>query len=182
MTIKGGHKGQNARQRQAPYSLLKPPQVIFLSWFAVGLSLACAQLILNYHRLHPVRSAKLLVYRNNYERLLSEWINQLPSFISSPTPLAFVVATLTYGMSTLAFYRLHEDDRYQTWFMMSGILLAVLMGSLNAMDFQGIILGFAPWCITTSLILSACVHRMLGRDRGWKGVVDAEMQGAKDCA
>jgi len=148
----------------------------------VGLSAASAQLMLNYDRSRSLRRDMLSSCDRKCGRLPGERIGQLLAFISSPTPPIFVVATLTYGIVTLAFYCLHDDDKYQAWFLMCGILVAAVIGFLDAMDLQGIILSSMPWCITTSLIMSACVHCILRKYKRRKAAFDEEMQDEKDCA
>lgn len=163
-------------------SFSKSPRVIFLRWCVVGSSAASAQLMRNYDRSHPLRRDMLSSCDGKCDRLPGEWIGQLLALISSPTPPIFVVATLTYGMVTLAFYRLRDDDKCQAWFLICGILVAAVIGVLDAMDLQGIILSFMPWCITMSLIMSASAHCILRRYKKRGAAFDEEMQDEKDCA
>jgi uncharacterized membrane protein YhaH (DUF805 family) len=175
-------KEEYARRSRTMASFFKSPRVIFLRWSVVGSSAASAQLMLNYDRSHPLRRDVLSSCDEKCDRLPGEWIGQLLAFTSSPTPQIFVVATLTYGMVTLASYRLHDDDKYQAWFLMCGILVAAAIGFLDAMDLQGIILSSMPWCITMSLIMSACAHCILRRYKKREAAFDEEMQDEKDCA
>ena len=58
----------------------------------------------------------------------SDWMRRLLAAISFLTSPIFVVATLTYGMATLAFYHPNNDDSYKAWFLMGGILVAIVLG------------------------------------------------------
>lgn len=62
---------------------------------------------------------------------------------------------------------------------MGGILVATVMGLSSATNVRGVVLSFVLWCITTSLVLSSCAHRIMGRYR-MQEVIDEEMQDEKD--
>ncbi|KAH7008758.1 hypothetical protein EDB80DRAFT_717369 [Ilyonectria destructans] len=90
---------------------------------------------------------------------------RLPVFVRDPSPEHLLAACLVYGISMNGYYHIHNSDRYQCWFATSGVLLAFAVGWTGAEDVHGILMGFMPWFLILSLVLSAAFHKAHARNQ-----------------
>lgn len=86
-------------------------------------------------------------------------LRSFTSWESSSSPARRLLACLTFGISVTVLCTLRRHDRYQSHFLLAGILCSLTIGLVSGASQDMIIFGYLVWGVQLSLLLSGVWHR-----------------------
>ncbi|KAI1410374.1 hypothetical protein F5Y13DRAFT_202128 [Hypoxylon sp. FL1857] len=149
------------------------------------ISTSCVWIIRRYDITFPGRRFTMATHKISDVPQLTEKIAQGswrygPLTLVEPPPEVFITAVILYTLIISTIYCAHKDDKYQQYWLVTGLCISILVGFLSGADPQSVLLRLLPGAIAISLFLSACVHAWLQREQEACGA--AEMYGNKGCS
>lgn len=89
---------------------------------------------------------------------------QIARVIAKPTTATeAAIAGCVYAMSVISYHQLHNEERFQPFFLLVALCIAVAMGVAHGLD---LMLELLPWSILCGLSASTIFH-VLRKIFGW---------------
>ena len=117
------------------------------------------------HRYVPLKDAGLCALADIITLSVFQALCRIPKIVFDPPPAAFILACLIYASTLVSFYQLHQDDRYQRWFL----LTAVCAGACSPLINFGSIKTCLPISVAIAQWMSAFAHCLYPRWRLRRG-------------